>query len=41
MCETFGKVLLPDFSMVIIFLVVAVVLLWRPQGLLGGVYVRR
>ena len=34
MAETFGVVLLPDFSSVMIYLVMALVLLLRPQGLL-------
>lgn len=33
--DTFGKVLLPEFSMFLIFVVMALVLLYRPGGLLG------
>jgi len=33
--ETFGKVWLPGSSMVIIYVVMALVLLFRPQGLFG------
>ncbi len=33
--ETFGKVWLPGAGMVMIYVVMAVVLLWRPQGLFG------
>jgi branched-subunit amino acid ABC-type transport system permease component len=33
--ETFGKVWLPGAGMVMIYIVMAVVLLWRPQGLSG------
>ena len=31
---TFGKVLLPDFSGMVVYLVMAAVLLWRPEGIL-------
>jgi branched-subunit amino acid ABC-type transport system permease component len=33
--ETFGKVWLPGVSMAMIYFVMAVVVLWRPQGLFG------
>ncbi|MBI4755806.1 MAG: branched-chain amino acid ABC transporter permease [Betaproteobacteria bacterium] len=33
--DTFGKVLLPDFAGVVVYLVMAAVLLWRPRGILG------
>jgi branched-chain amino acid transport system permease protein len=33
--ETFGKVYMPDFSLVVIFAIMAVVLLLRPSGLFG------
>jgi branched-subunit amino acid ABC-type transport system permease component len=33
--ETFGKVWLPGAGMMMIYVVMAVVLLWRPQGLFG------
>jgi branched-chain amino acid transport system permease protein len=33
--DTFGKVFLPDYAGVLIYLLMAVVLVWRPQGLLG------
>ena len=31
--DTFGKVLIPDFSGMVVYLVMAVVLLWRPEGI--------
>jgi branched-chain amino acid transport system permease protein len=34
MAETFGEVLLPEFASAIMYLVMALVLLWRPHGLL-------
>jgi branched-subunit amino acid ABC-type transport system permease component len=33
--ETFGKVWLPGSAMLIIYVVMAVIVLWRPQGLFG------
>ena len=33
--DTFGKVWLPDFASVATYAIMAVVLLWRPQGLFG------
>ena len=33
--DTFGQVLLPEFASVVIYAVMALVLLWRPQGLFG------
>jgi len=35
--DTFGQVLLPDFASVVVYAVMALVLLWRPQGLFGRV----
>ena len=35
LADTFGRVLLPDFASVVVYAVMAVVLLWRPQGLFG------
>jgi branched-chain amino acid transport system permease protein len=35
LADTFGKVLLPEFASVVTYAVMAVVLLWRPQGLFG------
>ena len=32
--DTFGKVFLPDYSGVLVYLLMAVVLVWRPEGLL-------
>ena len=32
--DTFGKVVLPDFSGMVVYLVMAAVLLWRPEGIL-------
>ncbi len=31
--DTFGKVLVPDFAGLVVYLVMAVVLLWRPEGI--------
>lgn len=31
--DTFGKVLIPDFSGMVVYLVMAAVLLWRPEGI--------
>lgn len=31
--DTFGKVLLPEFAGLVVYLVMAVVLLWRPEGI--------
>src|SRR5436189_6141161 len=31
--DTFGKVFLPDYSGVLVYLLMAVVLVWRPEGL--------
>ncbi len=33
--DTFGQVLLPEFASVVVYAVMALVLLWRPQGLFG------
>lgn len=33
--DTFGKVLMPEFASIAIYILMAAVLLWRPQGLLG------
>ena len=35
--DTLGKVFLPDFSGFAVYLLMAVILLWRPQGLFRGV----
>lgn len=35
LADTFGKVLLPEFASVATYAVMALVLLWRPQGLFG------
>jgi branched-chain amino acid transport system permease protein len=32
--DTFGKILLPQFAMMMIYLVMALVLIFRPSGLL-------
>jgi branched-chain amino acid transport system permease protein len=37
LADTFGKVLVPEFASVAVYAVMAVVLLWRPQGLFGRV----
>src|SRR5207249_10794461 len=31
--DTFGKVFLPDYSGVLVYLLMAIVLIWRPEGL--------
>ena len=33
--DTFGKVLFPEFAGIVVYLVMAAVLLWRPEGLLS------
>lgn len=35
LADTFGQVLLPEFASVVVYAVMALVLLWRPQGLFG------
>jgi branched-chain amino acid transport system permease protein len=35
LADTFGKVLVPEFASVAIYAFMAVILLWRPQGLFG------
>lgn len=35
MADTFGKVLLPDLASMVVYALMALVLLWRPQGLFG------
>ena len=35
LADTFGKVLVPEFASVAVYAVMAVILLWRPQGLFG------
>ena len=35
LADTFGKVLVPEFSSMVIYALMALVLLWRPQGLFG------
>lgn len=35
--DTFGQVLFPDYASVVIYAVMALVLLWRPQGLFGKI----
>jgi branched-chain amino acid transport system permease protein len=37
LADTFGQILLPDFASVVVYAVMALVLLWRPQGLFGRV----
>lgn len=32
--DTFGKVLVPELSGIVVYVVMAVVLLWRPEGIL-------
>jgi branched-chain amino acid transport system permease protein len=36
LADTFGKFLLPEVAIVLIFLVLAVVLIIRPSGIFGG-----
>jgi branched-chain amino acid transport system permease protein len=31
--DTFGKIFLPDYAGMLVYLLMAVVLLWRPEGL--------
>ncbi len=35
MADTFGKVLLPELASIVVYALMALVLLWRPQGLFG------
>jgi len=35
LADTFGTVLLPEFASVVVYAVMAMILLWRPQGLFG------
>jgi branched-chain amino acid transport system permease protein len=35
LADTFGKVLLPEFASIVVYALMALVLLWRPQGLFG------
>jgi branched-chain amino acid transport system permease protein len=35
LADTFGKVFFPSFSSITVYLLMALVLLWRPSGLLG------
>ncbi|MBI5898325.1 MAG: branched-chain amino acid ABC transporter permease [Rhodocyclales bacterium] len=35
LAETFGQVLVPDFAGMIVYVLMAVVLVWRPEGLFG------
>ena len=35
LADTFGKVLLPQISAMVIYLLMAAILLWRPEGLFG------
>jgi branched-chain amino acid transport system permease protein len=35
LADTFGKVLIPEFASVAVYAVMALILLWRPQGLFG------
>ena len=35
LADTFGKVLIPEFASVAVYAVMAIILLWRPQGLFG------
>jgi branched-chain amino acid transport system permease protein len=34
--DTFGKILLPEFAMMMIYLVMALVLIFRPSGLMSA-----
>jgi len=33
--DTFGKVLLPQIAGMVVYLLMAAILLWRPQGIFG------
>ncbi len=35
LADTFGKVFFPTFSSITVYLVMTLVLLWRPNGILG------
>ena len=35
LADTFGKILLPEYSAMVIYALMALILLWRPQGLFG------
>jgi branched-chain amino acid transport system permease protein len=35
LADTFGKVLLPDIASVVVYATMAIILIWRPQGLFG------
>ena len=35
LADTFGKVLLPDVASVVVYATMAIILIWRPQGLFG------
>ena len=35
LADTFGKVLLPELSSMVIYALMALILMWRPQGLFG------
>jgi branched-chain amino acid transport system permease protein len=32
--DTFGKVIFPDYAGILVYVVMAAVLLWRPEGIL-------
>jgi len=36
LADTFGKVFIPELSGITVYLLMAVVLLWRPEGLFRG-----
>lgn len=36
LADTFGKVFMPELSGITVYLLMAVVLLWRPEGIFGG-----
>jgi branched-chain amino acid transport system permease protein len=36
LADTFGKVFLPELSGITVYLLMAVILLWRPEGLFRG-----
>jgi len=35
LADTFGKVMVPEFSSMVVYALMAAVLLWRPRGLFG------
>jgi branched-chain amino acid transport system permease protein len=36
LADTFGRILIPELASIVIYALMAIVLLWRPQGLFGA-----